>query len=288
MNVLGHRTRQRKASQHSEGRHGKTSDIVKKVRRKRKHFKMESVDEEATTSATDKRFSCKYCGRGFDREFGLSVHMRSHTKLGMKGPYKCPKCPKKFPYPSRLRVHTRNSHSKMDNKKKPQTIIKEKSKPLSPIRDKPTLSNTKPLSPSRSKPLPFKDKPTSPNHTLKEGSTHPEMYSCHVCRKEYSSAQSLRDHERLHTGEKPLSCEECGKKFRCHPILISHRRSAHPGKKYQCLKCVKQFETMAERNKHQLNIHHFKKENPRSRCPRCGRSFHNSNLLRIHYETVHA
>ncbi|XP_041710183.1 zinc finger protein 595-like [Coregonus clupeaformis] len=237
-NVSRPRTRQGKDSdfqnKHSEGRHGKTSDLVKKVGRKRKHFKMDpDADEQATISGTDKSFSCKYCGKGFGREFGLSVHMRSHKKVKIKGTYKCPQCPKRFHYPSVLRAHMCNSHEK----KKPcssvnemSDSIKQKVKPLSPCRAKTTSCNNKPLSASKAKPLSPKDKPTSPNNkasTSKESSTYSKLYSCYVCLKKYCTAHSLRDHERIHTGERPYPCNQCGQRFRVKQFLKLHLRKAH-------------------------------------------------------------
>uniref|UniRef100_A0A4W5KU21 C2H2-type domain-containing protein n=1 Tax=Hucho hucho TaxID=62062 RepID=A0A4W5KU21_9TELE len=140
--------------------------------------------EQIHSSGTDKSFSCKYCGKGFGREFGLSVHMRSHKKVKIKGTYQCPKCPKKFQYPSALSVHTRDSHEK----KKPCSSVKEMSDSVN---------------------------------------THPKVYSCYVCHKKYTSAHSLRDHGRIHTGERPYPCNQCGQRFRVKQFLILHLRKAH-------------------------------------------------------------
>uniref|UniRef100_A0A673WX46 C2H2-type domain-containing protein n=1 Tax=Salmo trutta TaxID=8032 RepID=A0A673WX46_SALTR len=149
------------------------SDVVKKVGRRRKHFKMEpDADGQAVISGTDKSFSCKYCGKGFGRAFGLSVHMRSHKKVKIKGTYKCPKCPK--------------------NVKEISDSVKYEVKPLSPSRAKPT-----------------------------------SLYSCYVCHKKYTSAHSLRDHGRIHTGERPYPCNQCGQRFRVKQFLILHLRKAH-------------------------------------------------------------
>ncbi|XP_020308782.1 zinc finger protein 271-like isoform X2 [Oncorhynchus kisutch] len=237
-NVLSHHTRQGKDSdlqnKHSEGSHGKMSDIVKKVGRRRKHFKMEpDADGQAVISGTDKSFRCKYCGKGFGREFGLSVHMRSHKKVKIKRTYKCPKCSKKFQYPRALRVHTRDIHEKRipcSSVKEISDSVKHNVKPLSPSRAKPTSCDNKPLSASKAKPLSPKDKPVSPNNkpdTPKESGTHPKVYSCYVCHKKYTSAYSLRDHGRIHTGERPYPCNQCGQRFRVKQFLILHLRKAH-------------------------------------------------------------
>uniref|UniRef100_A0A8C2FT56 C2H2-type domain-containing protein n=1 Tax=Cyprinus carpio TaxID=7962 RepID=A0A8C2FT56_CYPCA len=45
-----------------------------------------------------------------------------------------------------------------------------------------------------------------------DGSERP--YLCTVCGRGFSRRETLRRHERVHTGEKPFHCDICGKDFR--------------------------------------------------------------------------
>uniref|UniRef100_A0A672I1M0 C2H2-type domain-containing protein n=1 Tax=Salarias fasciatus TaxID=181472 RepID=A0A672I1M0_SALFA len=72
-----------------------------------------------------------------------------------------------------------------------------------------------------------------------DGSERP--YGCHICGKRFRRAETLRRHNRVHTGEKPHACEVCGKMFR-EPFHLTKHLTVHSGQKnYKCNLCGKMF-----------------------------------------------
>ncbi|KAG9342388.1 hypothetical protein JZ751_016383 [Albula glossodonta] len=57
---------------------------------------------EGPSSVKEKRFICKYCGKGFNRQNALDIHQRVHT--GEK-PFRCAQCGKQFSDSSNHRRH---------------------------------------------------------------------------------------------------------------------------------------------------------------------------------------
>ena len=51
-------------------------------------------------------------------------------------------------------------------------------------------------------------------------------FTCDVCGKALTTAHSLKDHKRIHSGERPFHCEICNSFFSCSSNLIQHMVTA--------------------------------------------------------------
>ena len=83
--------------------------------------------------------------------------------------------------------------------------------------------------------------PRSGDLGQRRGSGGRRTHVCEVCDKELSSKQSLENHKRIHTGEKPFKCRECDKACYSAQHLTVHLRTHTGEKPFKCRECDKAF-----------------------------------------------
>ncbi|XP_064110715.1 zinc finger protein 84-like [Macrobrachium nipponense] len=111
--------------------------------------------------------------------------------------------------------------------------------------------------------------------------TNGERVPCPECGKTFSCNANLRDHVRLHTGERPFICSECGMTFAQRSNWRLHKR-VHTGERpYMCGICGKTFSRSSHLPGH-MRIHTG--ERPYS-CELCEHSFASHQALKNHSRT---
>ncbi|TNN77695.1 Zinc finger protein 454 [Liparis tanakae] len=173
----------------------------------------EAEDKEAEKSDSEKRYGCKFCKKEFDTVFGRDVHVRTHKK--------CKGCRKEFPFPSALDYHKVTC-------RKLKKLLAKKAQSANP--PKPQSSDEETLTASGKQQRIVKKESTSSSNNHSKASINTEGKAnkqCVHCNKVFRSKWMLKQHERIHTGERPFLCSACPKKFRVNQALKKHFLRMH-------------------------------------------------------------
>lgn len=119
------------------------------------------------------------------------------------------------------------------------------------------------------------------NNTLKSTEANESLaLSCTFCGSCFDTPQSLKRHERNHTGERPYRCLDCGKIYKKRAYLIIHKKNVHQ-RRIQCTVCRKILPTIGALIQHRNS--HLKRG--KLQCPDCHLQFQYPAYLLRHLES---
>ena len=171
---------------------------------------------------------CDYCNILFNNSRALQGHLRF---INGEPPYQCEECDRAYPTVTALQNHRNDNHG-----------------------HKHFVCDIDNCGEAFAKAHALRDH--------KVGCHGKTGYKCHICQKEYKSAQNIDDHIRQHKGDTPHACSfpGCDKAFTTPFRLHQHFRSHI---QFRCHRCYGMFDTAVARHEHNVTC-------PRYWCRQCG------------------
>ncbi len=195
-------------------------------------------------------FKCSVCDKAYARKYDLVVHMRNHTGEKLHG---CQHCEKQFTSQTDKTCHERRVHT-----------------------------GEKPYSCSKCDKHFYTSSDKNQHDAKKHSKTPRVCYPCLYCGKLFSMKLSLKDHENIHTGEKPYKCKSCDEIFASSATLRNHTIKYHKSieryKRFVCTYCGDNFTSV------QSLCHHERThtgERP-FKCSICDKTFIRDQTLKEH------
>ena len=174
---------------------------------RQEHVQMYHPEMDSSSSV----FNCTMCSRVYYSQNQYENHMRKSHKIGN---FECPTCTQTFTSASGLKSHVENIH-KLQPGEKSKFQCEKCSKMLS---SKSALHKHM-LIHSQENPFVCKEpgctyatktryKLLMHDKRIHKGEVEKPFF-CETCLKRFPSTQKLREHTRIHTGERPFKCHVC-------------------------------------------------------------------------------
>ncbi|XP_017103615.2 zinc finger protein 436 [Drosophila bipectinata] len=196
-----------------------TASPAKQIRLESSRKSMNSVSvtvpgATAATLAAELKYHCDRCNAGFALEKSLIIHKRQKGCTNRN--FKCNECERVFVSPEHLAEHqaTHGTHTCAECG------------------------------------MQFESKEQLGKHMV-QGHKRNLRNQCNICQKVFTMLSTLRDHMRIHTGEKPFVCNICGKSFTQNANLRQHKLRHSETKSFKCDLCPHSFVTKAELASHE-------------------------------------
>ncbi|XP_026173706.1 gastrula zinc finger protein XlCGF57.1 isoform X2 [Mastacembelus armatus] len=238
---------------------------VKWVHQKQYLAKLRKCLSSGTLNLIPKH-TCTVCSSTFNSKVHLRVHIReAHPSAPPRRLHPCPTCARSFQYLKNLKNHCQRWHNMSVLTRGGHLSCADCGKSfIATWGQGPHLCHK----PNSTEP---EDKPIC----LDTGVQCPE------CGKKVRTPQSLDDHMRTHTGDRPFVCKDCGRRFVERSGWRQHMK-IHTGEKpYKCQVCEKAF-LRSHHLKCHLTTHSGKKEYS---CSECGKQFGFKSSLDLHLRT---